>query len=162
MPHDKTKAAARRRMAETGEPYTAARRAVSDGRRFFPISFDTAGLDWLTKSLDTLFGGGPGRSGVWVYPDHLHIRMSTFALEVPRSSVRSLRRSEAKLRGTTGVHIVGGRALINGCENGLVEFDLEPALRTGRGLSTMFFRQRVDRIVLSLVDPDGFISAVRP
>jgi hypothetical protein len=28
MPHDKIKAAARRRMAETGEPYTAARRAV--------------------------------------------------------------------------------------------------------------------------------------
>jgi len=28
MPHDKLKAAARRRMAETGEPYAAARRAV--------------------------------------------------------------------------------------------------------------------------------------
>src|ERR1700745_2837135 len=28
MPHDKTKAAARKRMAETGEPYAAARRAV--------------------------------------------------------------------------------------------------------------------------------------
>ena len=33
MPHDKIKAAARKRMAETGEPYTAARRAVvADGR----------------------------------------------------------------------------------------------------------------------------------
>ena len=28
MPHDKIKAAARERMAETGEPYTAARRAA--------------------------------------------------------------------------------------------------------------------------------------
>jgi hypothetical protein len=28
MPHDKIKAAARKRMAETGEPYTAARHAV--------------------------------------------------------------------------------------------------------------------------------------
>jgi hypothetical protein len=33
MPHDKIKAAARKRMAETGEPYTAARRAVvTDGQ----------------------------------------------------------------------------------------------------------------------------------
>ena len=33
MPHDKIKAAARKRMAETGEPYTAARRAVvTEGR----------------------------------------------------------------------------------------------------------------------------------
>src|SRR5215468_2801215 len=28
MPHDKIRAAARKRMAQTGEPYTAARRAV--------------------------------------------------------------------------------------------------------------------------------------
>src|SRR5215831_4606669 len=28
MPHDKIRAAARKRMADTGEPYTAARRAV--------------------------------------------------------------------------------------------------------------------------------------
>jgi hypothetical protein len=33
MPHDKIKAAARERMAETGEPYTAARRAVVTGGR---------------------------------------------------------------------------------------------------------------------------------
>ncbi len=33
MPHDKIKAAARKRMAETGEPYTAARRAVVTERQ---------------------------------------------------------------------------------------------------------------------------------
>ncbi|HEY5359358.1 MAG TPA: hypothetical protein VIJ82_17035 [Streptosporangiaceae bacterium] len=160
MSHDKIKAAARERMAKTGEPYAAARRGVLDERRFFPISFDTAGLDWITKSLDTLFGGGPGKSGVWVFPGHLHIRMSTFRLDVPRSSVRSLTRSEARLHGTTGVHIVRGRAIINGCAGGLVEFVVDPPLRTGRDLSTVFFRQRVNSIVLSMVDPDGFIAAV--
>ncbi|HEY2653374.1 MAG TPA: hypothetical protein VGI50_15720 [Solirubrobacteraceae bacterium] len=161
MSHNKIKAAARERMAATGEPYAAARRAVLSERRFFPISFDTAGLDWMTKSLDTLFGGGPGKSGVSVFSDHLHIRMSTFTIDVPLSSVRSLTRSEARLRGTTGVHIVRGRAIINGCDNGLVEFDVDPALRTDRGLSTGFFRQKVNKVVLSLVDPDGFIAAVK-
>ncbi len=162
MPHDKIKAAARERMARTGEPYAAARRSVIDERRFFPISFDTAGLDWITKSLDTVFGGGPGKSGVWVYPDHLHIQMSTFGLDVPRRSVQSIALSEAKLHGTSGVHITRGRALINGGVNGLVELRVDPPLRTGRGLSTMFFRERVDSIVLSLVDADGFIAAIRP
>jgi hypothetical protein len=161
MPHDKIKAAARERMAKTGEPYAAARRAVLDGRRFFPISFDTAGADWITKSLDTLLGGGPGKSGVWVYPDTLHIQMSTFKLDVPRASVRSPIRSEAKLHGTSGVHFTRGRALINGGVNGLVEFGVDPPLRTGRGLSTVFLRPHVTSIVLSLVDPDGFIAAVR-
>jgi hypothetical protein len=160
MSHDKIKAAARERMVATGEPYAAARRAVIDERRFFPVSFDTAALDWITKSLDTLFGGGPGKSGVWVFPDHLHIQMSTFGLDVPRSSVRSLAHSDARLHGTTGVHVTRGRAIINGCAQGLVEFEVDPPLRTGRGLSTMFFRQMVDKIVLSMVDPDGFIAAV--
>jgi hypothetical protein len=161
MSHDKIKTAIRERMAKTGEPYTVARRAVLDEHRFFPVSFDTTGLDWITKSLDTLFGGGPGRSGVRVHPDHLRIQMSTFGLDVPRSSIRSLTRSEARLHGTTGVHIVRGRAIINGCDNGLVEFEIDPPLHTGRGLSTMFVRQRVDSIVLSMVDPDGFIATVR-
>jgi hypothetical protein len=60
------------------------------------------------------------------------------------------------------VHIVHGRALINGCDNGLVEFEIAPPLRTGRGPSTMFVRQQVDSVVPSLVDPDGFITAARP
>lgn len=139
---------------------TPARRAVINEMPFFLISYDTAGVDWMTKSLDTLFGGGPGKSGVSVFPDHLHIQMSTFGLDVPRRSVQSLTRSDANVHGSSGVHVTRGRALINGCAQGLVEFRVEPPLRTGRGLSTMFFRQLVDKIVLSMVDPDGFIAAV--
>ena len=161
MSHDKIKAAARRRMAQTGESYTAARRAVTEEPRFFALSYDSAGLNWLTRSADTLLGGGPGKDGVWVYADRLHIRVATFTLDVPRSSVRSPARSQAVLRGTTGVHVVRGRALINGSARGLVEFGVEPQLRTGRTLDTMFLRQRVSRVVLSLEDPDGFLAAAR-
>lgn len=162
MSHDKIKAAARQRMAQTGESYTAARRAVTGEPRFFPLSYTTAGLNWITRSADTLLGGGPGKDGVWVYPDHLHIRVATFTLDVPLSSVRSPGRSDAVLRGTSGVHIVGGRAVINGSARGLVEFGVEPELQTGRMLDTMFLRQRVRKIVLSLEDPDGFLAAARP
>lgn len=59
------------------------------------------------------------------------------------------------------MHITRGRALINGCGSGLVEFAVDPPLRTGRGPSTMVVRQRVHSVVLSMADPDAFIAAVR-
>jgi hypothetical protein len=69
MAHDKIKAAARRRMAETGESYAAARRGVI--REFqaagssdpageperFAISYD--GMGPISSWADTLLGGGP-------------------------------------------------------------------------------------------------------
>jgi hypothetical protein len=68
MSHDKISVAARRRMADTGEPYAAARRAVirehqagagaGDGAapepRWFAISYRERGLDRMTAWLDTL------------------------------------------------------------------------------------------------------------
>ena len=78
MSHDKISAAARRRMADTGEPYAAARRAVirehqacagagagagdgdgdGDGAapepRWFAISYRERGQDRMTAWLDTL------------------------------------------------------------------------------------------------------------
>ena len=84
MPHDKIKSAARARMARTGEPYAAARRAVlreqqgtgeqsapdrsgqQEPRRFL-ISYRQAALDRPTAWLDSLLGGrehpGPGTPG---------------------------------------------------------------------------------------------------
>jgi hypothetical protein len=69
MPHDKIKAAARERMAETGEPYTAARRAVvTEGRapeeRVAPAQIPPPGTgyalamsgeihDWLAELRDS-------------------------------------------------------------------------------------------------------------
>jgi len=76
--------------------------------------------------------------------------------------IRLLAASQAALHGTTGAQITRGRAIINGCDNGLVEFGVDPPLRTGRGLGRGSFRRRVGRIVLSLVNPQGFITAVGP
>jgi hypothetical protein len=172
MPHDKIRSAARARMTQTGEPYAAARRAVLTQHqgaagpsgdqppepRLFLIRYRQAGLDRPTAWFDTLLGSGPGRSGVLVGADQLRVRMGDFRLTVPRSRVRSVARSHADLHGTTGVHIGHGRLLVNGGPDGLVELTLDPPLRTGRGLSTLFTRARVDRLVLSLDDPGGFVA----
>jgi hypothetical protein len=182
MSHDKIRAATRRRMARTGEPYAAARRAVImdheatgggvppagtqpggqplPGTQWFAISYSRAGIDKITAWLDTLLGSGPGSSGVTVDADQLQIRMGEYRLRIPRASVRSARRSQAKLRGTTGVHAERGRLLINGSADGLVELTIDPPGRTGRTLNTMFVNQRVHVLILSLVDPDGFIAAL--
>jgi hypothetical protein len=175
MSHDKISAAARRRMAQTGEPYAAARRAVMTEYQapasqlpptadaWFPFSFRDAGLDWITRWLDRgLFGGGPGRAGVKVDAHTIQIRgLADFRLDIPRASVRSVARSTFRTRGTSGVHEVSrGRWLVNGSPDGLVEVVIDPALRTGRALSTGFMKGRVNSLILSLTDPDGFIAAV--
>jgi hypothetical protein len=136
---------------------------MTDSGQFFPISFDSEGPgDRGTKFLDTLFGGGPGRSGVWVYPGHLHIRMSTFTLDVPVSSIQSVATSGENLHGSSGVHFGHGRAVVNGCARGLVEIMLDPPLRTKRTPSSGFLRQVVGSIFLSMEDPDAFIAAAGP
>jgi|SRR5579859_3828741 len=172
MSHDKIKAAARKRMAKTGEPYAVARREVlrehqaaagerpGSGTEWFAISYSKAATSRLTAWLGTLFGGGPGRSGVEVDPDEIRVRMDDFKLAVPRSSVRAVARSQAQLRGTTGVHAGRGQLLVNGSTDGLVELTIEPPCYTGRTLNTMFVKERVNSLILSLVDPDGFIAAV--
>ncbi|HEY6277645.1 MAG TPA: hypothetical protein VIX86_15075 [Streptosporangiaceae bacterium] len=172
MSHDKITAAARKRMAETGEPYAAARREVirehqaaganqARGTGWFAISYNDAWTSKLTAWVDTLlFRTGPGVAGVEVSPGEIQVRMGDYKLSVPRSSIRSVSRSRARLRGTTGVHGGRGRLLINGSEDGLVELALEPPCYTGRTLNTMFVNEKVTSLILSLVDPDGFIAAV--
>ncbi len=173
MSHDKIKAAARRRMAETGEPYSAARRAVlseqqaagdngagSDPKRF-PISYRDAGFGgWLDRRH---YGRGPGRAGVTVEAALLRIRaLGDFRLDIPRASVRSVSRSEFPARGWRGMHEVGrGRWLVNGTDDGLVEIVIDPPQRLPRALGTGWFtKRRVNSVIMSLVDPDGFIAAV--
>jgi hypothetical protein len=173
MSHDKLKAAIRQRMAATGEPYAVARREVirehqsaapgslSPDAHWFAISYSNAGIDRITAWLDTLlFRTGPGVSGVEITAGQLRVRMGDYQLDVPRSSVRSARRSQARLRGTTGVHASRGRLMVNGSADGLVELTLDPPCSTGRTLNTAFRNQRVSSLILSLVDPDGFIAAV--
>jgi hypothetical protein len=173
MSHDKIRAAARKRMAQTGEPFAAARRAVireheaagnqmpPSGPQWFAISYSQAGLDKITAWLDTLlFRAGPGVSGVQVDAGEIRVRMGSFRLDIPRGSVRSIKRSQARVRGTTGVHGGRGRWLVNGSADGLVELGIEPPCYLAPGIDTLFRRQKVNLLIMSLVDPDGLIAAV--
>ena len=100
MSHDKVRAAARKRMAETGEPYAIARREViknhqeagagpgaasSSGARWFAIDYSDMGR--VSLWTDTLRGGGPGRGGVELNSTVLRVVMPGFHLDIPRESV---------------------------------------------------------------------------
>lgn len=168
MSHDKISAAARKRMAETGEPYAAARRAVMDehqsgagtGPRLFELKYRRAGLDRLGAFTDTVLGGGPGLSGATVTAQEIQVRVPGFTLDIPRDSVQSASRSDRNLHGTTGVHGGKGRWLVNGAPDGLVELTISPPCYTRRSLATLYQRAAVTSLTLSLVDPAGFIEAV--
>jgi hypothetical protein len=171
MAHDKIKAAARKRMAETGESYAAARRAVI--REFqaagsnerageperFAISYD--GMGPVSAWADTLLGGGPDGGRLELDAGELRLRMADFKVNVPRASIRRVGRSSYRTRGTIGVHARGGSWLANGSPDGLVEIIIDPPCRTERSLSTFFRRAGVSELIVSLVDPDGFIAAVQ-
>jgi hypothetical protein len=170
MAHDKIKAAARRRMAETGESYATARREVirefraagssdptGDPERF-AISYSDMGP--ISAWSDTLLGGGPAGGRIEIHTDELRLRMADFKVNVPRASVRRAARSSHRTRGTIGVHAKGSSWLANGSADGLVEIEIDPPCRTERSLSTFFRRMEVDELIVSLVDPDGFITAL--
>jgi hypothetical protein len=171
MAHDKIKAAARRRMAETGESYAAARREVIREFRaasnsdpagepeWFAISYDDMGP--ISTWADTLLGGGPAGGRIEVDAGELRLRMADFKVDVPRASVRRAARSSHQPRGTIGVHAKGGSWLANGSADGLVEIEIDPPCYTERCLSTLFRRMKVTELIVSLVDPDGFIAAVQ-
>ena len=175
MSHDKISAAARKRMAETGEPYATARRAVirehqaadkqsaPSGAQWFAISYSEAWGGRLSAFLDTLlFRAGPGVSGVEVDSGQIGVRMGSFKLDIPRSSVRSARRSQVPVGGTVGVHGSRGRWLVNGSADGLVEITIEPPCHLSPGIDNLFGMggSRVDSLTVSLDDPDGFIAAL--
>jgi hypothetical protein len=101
MSHDKIKAAARKRMAETGESYAAARREVIREFRAAGSNDSTGEPEWSAISFsdmgpvstwtDTLFGGGPQRSRIEIDADELRLRMADFKVDVPRTGFPRLR-----------------------------------------------------------------------
>lgn len=127
---------------------------------WFAIS--EAGMDPVSALTNTLLAGGRGRSGVDVGPDQIRVQMGDFKLTVPRASIRSASRSQARVRGTIGVHHRSGRWLVNGSADGLVELGIEPPCHTERRLTELFISWEVSSLTLSLADPDGFIAALQP
>ena len=164
MSHDKISAAARRRMAQTGEPYAAARRAViaehqaALGSQWFEISWRQSWYARLSRRLDR-----PNVFGVAVDAKQIRVRMGSFRMDIPRASIRSVERSQAQVGGTIGVHETGrGRWLVNGSPEGLVELTVEPPVYLNRSPNTLFRRAAVHSLTVSLVDPDTFIAALNP
>jgi hypothetical protein len=170
MSHDKIKAAARKRMAETGEPYATARREVIKNHQQSGAAASSASSAWFaidysdmrraSLRASRLQNQGPGRGGVELDSTMLRVRMADFHLDIPRSSVRSAARSEHQTRETIGVHGGRGRWLVNGSHDGLVELTIDPPYYTPRQLSTVFLKSKVSSLIISLVDPDGFVAAV--
>jgi hypothetical protein len=164
MSHDKIKAAARRRMAETGEPYATARRNVmrdhaAPSSGWFAI--DYSGMGPVSLQAEKRHGGGPGRGGLVLDATALRVLVPGFRLDIPRASVRSATRSARWIPESIGVHGSRGRWLVNGSQNGLVEVAIEPPCYTPRQPSTLFRRAKVSSLTISLVDPDGFIAAIK-
>ncbi len=177
MSHDKIRAAARKRMAETGEPYAAARREVikdyqgagagpgaasSSGARWFALDYSDMGR--VSLWTDTRKGGGPGRGGVVLDSTGLRVLVPGFRLDIPRASVRSATLSTRParwIRNSIGVHSSRGRWLVNGSHTGLVELSIEPPCYTPRQPSTLFRKMKVSSLTISLVDPDGLITAIQ-
>jgi hypothetical protein len=171
MAHDKIKAAARTRMAQTRESYAAARREVIREFRAAGSSDPAGEPEWFAIShkdmgpistwADTLLGGGPTGGRIEIDAGELRLRMADFKVDVPRASVRRAARSSHQTSGTIGVHAKGGSWLANGSADGLVEIEIDPPCHTERSLSTLFRRMKVTELIVSLVDPDGFTGAVQ-
>ena len=55
-----------------------------------------------------------------------------------------------------------GRWLVNGSADGLVEITIEPPCHPAPSIDTLFGlgRSRVDSLVVSLDDPDGFVAVI--
>lgn len=123
-------------------------------------------LSSVPTFLDTLlFRAGPGVSGVSgveVDVAQIRVRMGSFKLDIPRSSVRSAHRSRVPVGGTVGVHGSRGRWLVNGSADGLAEIMIEPPCHLSPGIDNLFGigGSTVDSLTVSLDDPDGFIAAL--
>jgi hypothetical protein len=125
------------------------------GQRF-AISYDGSG--WVASAI----GAGPDRSGVEVDAGQVLVWYGRyFRLEIPRERIRLVRPSSMRLWGTRGVHGGGGRWVVNGSAQGLVELVLEPPAEAEPRLGTLFTRARVGQLIVSLADPDGFIAALQ-
>ena len=171
MAHDKIKAAARKRMAETGESYAAARREVIREFRVasssdpageperFAINYKDMGP--ISTWDDTRRGGGPAGGRIEVDAD-----------ELPAPAGRLQGRRAASLRPPGRPVLVPdpgsdrrarqGRQVAGERRSRRSRGDRHrPALSHQAFPTTLFLRMKVNTLIVSLVDPDGFIAAVQ-
>ena len=118
--------------------------------------------DRFSRWLLSLFGMGPGSSGVWIGRGRIRVRMGwAFMLDAATDAVRAELVSESVPRtflAGIGVHGWGGRWRVNGAFSPIVRIRFEPRHRA----RVIFFPLRVHTVEVSAEDPDALVAALAP
>jgi hypothetical protein len=111
---------------------------------------------WMLPLL-WVVGLGPRHAVVQLSDTQLVVQMGwAFHANIPRRSIVQTRRPRA-IWYAGGVHTTfGGRWIVAGSPSGIVALDLAPPV-AGRTLGIPI---RLKRLDISLVDPDGFLTAL--
>ncbi|MGA7828575.1 MAG: hypothetical protein WCA04_12985 [Geobacteraceae bacterium] len=119
----------------------------------FPLLF-TPWYGFLSRSLLL----PPETSYLEVDSRQVHVRMSwAFRTTFPIAAVVTVAASNCRPL-SRGVHGFAGRWLVNGSGERIVTLDLEPVQRA----YVMGFPVRLRRLMVSVVEPEAFMEALRP
>jgi hypothetical protein len=121
-------------------------------RRRFPIRFTPVNRVMLTCLLCP-----PSRAYVDLDGDTLRVRMSwAFSARIPRRLVAGAGPGKPpSIRFTAGAHWWGGRWLVNGAPDGIVDIELSEPVR-----AFCIVPIRLKVLAVSLEDPEGFLAAL--
>jgi hypothetical protein len=122
---------------------------IATGARF-PIRFDRG-----YRALSSALLLAPASSFLEVEGDEVRVRMGAFRTRFPRSAVSSARPSALRPL-SRGVHGFGGRWLVNGSGEGLVEIALRPRQRG----HVVGFPVRLATLLVSVDDPAALAVAL--
>ena len=122
----------------------------SDARRF-PIRFDG-----FYRVISTLSFMPPGDAYVALDGQDVSVRMAWgFRARFPRAAVAGVQRFAGRPL-SRGVHGWGGRWLVNGSAEGLLEIRLEPE----QAARVIGFPVRLHTLLVSVADPEGLSAAL--
>jgi len=123
-----------------------------------PAHFTISFTEWM-RMLTAPMLSGPRHCSVTVSADRLDVRMGlggwAFAASVHRSSIVDVRRVDRRVW-AWGAHGWGGRWLVNGSSEGLVQLTIDPPEHA----RCLLFAVKLRQLTLSLDDPDGFVAAL--
>lgn len=109
------------------------------------------------RPLLALFGGTAAQSYVELGADSLRFRFGWgFDETVPHAEIGSARRRDWSLIGGIGWRLSPGQVALVGSREGVVEVRLRQQLR----VRAMLIPVRVERIIVSLEEPDAFLTSL--